>query len=233
MSFQTMTWAVEQTTGSPTRKAVLLALANDANTKTGLCCPDIPTIAASTELSEKTVQRALGDLVTGGFIKRNRKRRDDGTLSRYFYTFVQGTQTTPPLDSVSIDHRSESPDKNLERSSNQEVEPIAAAPQERFTKAERDLVWDALVEACGKPMTASETTDFAKTVTELRRVIPRDATSEQVQQAIVVRLQRWWFLHPGVVFNHRTLRNHWTELGRGRSQQDTRPPDVELEDGRF
>lgn len=207
-----MAWAAEQTTGSPTRKAVLLALANDANTKTGLCCPDIPTISYSTELSEKTVKRALVDLVAAGFISRTRKRRDDGTLSRYFYTFSQGTLTTSPGDSVSSDQGSESPHKNQEQSSNQET--FEAAPRRAPSGRPRNIVWDALVEVMGfEPKDGDGKTDFGKTVGQLRRLIPSEATFDECVQAMRVRRARFEQRFEGATFTHRVLRGRWDELG--------------------
>lgn len=85
MSVQHISWAMEQMTGSPSRKAVLVALADYANATSGKCCPHIATIAKRTELSEATVKRALVELVTAGFFTRGRDRRPDGTLGGYHY----------------------------------------------------------------------------------------------------------------------------------------------------
>ncbi len=85
VSVQHISWAMEQTTGNPTRKAVLVALADFTNAETGKCCPYISTIAARTEYSEKTVQRALNDLVVAGFVERSRRKRPDGKQAGYDY----------------------------------------------------------------------------------------------------------------------------------------------------
>lgn len=85
MSVQHIAWAMEQTTGNPTRKAVLVALADFTNAETGKCCPYIATIANRTELSDKTVQRALNDLVDAGFVTRTRRKRNDGKQAGYDY----------------------------------------------------------------------------------------------------------------------------------------------------
>ena len=97
MSYQLMTWASEQTTGSSTRKAVLLALANAANHHTGRCFPSVARLCTETEASEKTVRRALDELEAAGFISRERRRRDDGTLSTYEYEFPPVRMTASPL----------------------------------------------------------------------------------------------------------------------------------------
>lgn len=88
-----MAWAAEQRTGSPTRKAVLMALANAANHHTGRCFPSVERLAHETEASERTVRRALDDLEAAGLIARERRRRDGGTLGTYVYRF-------PPADTA-------------------------------------------------------------------------------------------------------------------------------------
>lgn len=97
-----MAWASVQKTGSPSRKAVLVALADRANADTGRCCPSVELIAEQTEFSVRTVQTALADLCTAGLIARDRRRRSDGSLAGYHYTFptvetvAVGAATAPP-----------------------------------------------------------------------------------------------------------------------------------------
>lgn len=98
MSYQLMAWAAEQTTGSITRKAVLLSLANAANHHTGRCFPSVERIARETEASERTVRRALDELESAGLITRERRRREDGTLGTYEYAFPADNATASPPD---------------------------------------------------------------------------------------------------------------------------------------
>jgi len=105
MSVQLMAWAAEQKTGSIARKAVLLSLANAANHHTGRCFPSVARIARETEASERTVRRALDDLEAAGFITRERRRRDDGTLATYEYAFPAVTTTARPADIDDADQR--------------------------------------------------------------------------------------------------------------------------------
>lgn len=70
MSVQALSWAYGVTTGSGTRKAILLALANCHNHHTGKCCPHVERIAEETEFSERTVRTALDDLVADGIVDR-------------------------------------------------------------------------------------------------------------------------------------------------------------------
>jgi DNA-binding transcriptional ArsR family regulator len=105
VSVELMGWAYRQTVGSPTRKAVLVAVADAANGHTGKCCPSVEHLAEMTELDESTVRRALVRLVEDGYLARTRRRRPDGSLGVYDYTFphTEGGRTRGP------DHRAERP----------------------------------------------------------------------------------------------------------------------------
>lgn len=62
-----MNWALEQTTGSPAAKSVLLILANRAD-HSGKCWPGIEGISKQTELSERSVIRHIQSLRAGRLI---------------------------------------------------------------------------------------------------------------------------------------------------------------------
>lgn len=121
MSLPHVAWAMDQTTGNPTRKAVLVALADFTNGETGKCCPYIATIAKRTELSEKTVQRALSDLVDAGFVKRTRRHRPDGKQAGYDYRLpavlviqVQREPVDTESDGQEVTESSQEPGTSLE-----------------------------------------------------------------------------------------------------------------------
>lgn len=104
MSVQVISWAYDQTVGSATEKAVLLALANAANHHTGRCDPDVERIASEIEVNEKTVRRALVSLVEKGYIARERKRNSNGSLGTYSFSFpalLPDTDVSQPPDTVS------------------------------------------------------------------------------------------------------------------------------------
>ena len=96
MSVQLIAWALEQRTGSVSRKAVLLALANCANHHTGLCCPSLRRIREETELSENTVLRSLVDLEDAGYIVRERRQRENGSHTSTVYRFPHADGGVPP-----------------------------------------------------------------------------------------------------------------------------------------
>ena len=71
-----MAWAFGQRVGSPMAKLVLLSLADHHNDVTGADpFPAIETIAAETEMNERSVRRHLETLETAGLIARRARGR--------------------------------------------------------------------------------------------------------------------------------------------------------------
>lgn len=77
MSVQAVTWGLKQKTGSPSAKAVLLALANYAG-HDGDCYPSQEILANNTEQSIDSVQRRLHELEQKGLIYRCRRHGRNG-----------------------------------------------------------------------------------------------------------------------------------------------------------
>lgn len=80
--------------GSSGRKYVMQCLADYAD-ENGACWPSVALISIYTEQGEKTVRNHLKNLTELGVIKRQRQRREDGTLGRYrFYIQTQNFGTS-------------------------------------------------------------------------------------------------------------------------------------------
>jgi hypothetical protein len=98
-------WALQQTTGSPVRKAVLLTLATYADDKNA-SWPSIKTLMLDTELSDRAIQKALRELETRGFIVgHNRHKQGERSTSRRYALVMpergntvhpQGEHSSPP-----------------------------------------------------------------------------------------------------------------------------------------
>ena len=65
-------------------KVVYIYLKDHAN-KEGTCWPGIKTIAAGVSLSCSTVKRALDDLVRAGLVVKEKRWRENGSLSSNLY----------------------------------------------------------------------------------------------------------------------------------------------------
>lgn len=198
-----MAWASEQTTGSAIRKAVLYAIANHSN-KDGLAVLRVETICEEAEAGKTAVKDALGYLVENGLLDRQRKRRGNGTLACYEYQLLLRRPEPGDGSSPEPGDGSHEPGRPLEPG------PLAADKPPR----ERNPVWDALVEVSEfEPTTRSEAADFGKTVSELRAVIPQDASANEIVRAMRARRAAFERLHEGATFTHRCFRGRWGELG--------------------
>lgn len=74
MSFQAVTWAIAQTTGSPSAKATLWSIANYAN-EHWVAYPKQDTIATDSEQSVDSVQRRVDALASDGLLRRIKLKR--------------------------------------------------------------------------------------------------------------------------------------------------------------
>lgn len=81
MSFAALDWAWRVKTGSPGRKAVLMALAQFADDE-GMCWPSQETIAEHSELSARSVRDHLAWLEQAGFLVRSERRWADSKKRR-------------------------------------------------------------------------------------------------------------------------------------------------------
>ena len=76
MSVRATAWAFGRRVGSPMTKLVLLSLADHHNDETGADpFPSIETIAAETEMNERSVRRHLDALEAAGLISRRARGR--------------------------------------------------------------------------------------------------------------------------------------------------------------
>jgi len=77
MSFRYLAWAQSAKTGSSSTKSVLMALCSIVNDD-GIGFPSQQRIADDSELSIRTVKRAMDDLEKAGTISRERRYREGG-----------------------------------------------------------------------------------------------------------------------------------------------------------
>lgn len=93
MSFQAMTWAVEQRLPA-NQKIVLLMLANRTNHETGMCVPRIKVLAEECGMSETACKTALRNLADAGLI-RVESRFEGGVQKPNQYHLMMGVGQNP------------------------------------------------------------------------------------------------------------------------------------------
>ncbi|MDD5215347.1 MAG: helix-turn-helix domain-containing protein, partial [Methylococcales bacterium] len=92
MSFQAMTWAVEQELPAM-QKIVLLMLANRTNHDTGLCFPSHETLATECGMDKRSVIRQIEKLEAAGLLSVNRSTNKPNS-----YTLNLSSVTKSPSD---------------------------------------------------------------------------------------------------------------------------------------
>lgn len=220
MSFQLMAWASEQRTGSPTRKAVLLALANAANHHTGRCHPSIERICDETELGRTAVKTALKDLADAGIIDRERARRKDGSLGTYEYGLgPRGDQPGSRGDSRPGSAGDPRPGprgdpQNQEVLNQEQDEPEVLAPAAREYDARkgtkidgRNLPWDALVKATNSDERA-ESGRIAAALKTIRRIVVETHSEQTFLEAETGE----WFIAREIGARARLYRSRWPNV---------------------
>lgn len=233
MASEAMVWAWQQTCKDALSKLILVRLADhSARDDDGtygdvgayVSWPSVRLLEESTQASQSTVHRKLAELVKAGLVRKLPRQRRNGSSASNVYVlgFSQVDTRLPVTVTPLVSTR-------LEPS----VEPLAVKPPK---ERKSDIVWDALVAICGAPATRSETSDFAKTVSEIRPMIPlavltldaAEATN-RVRWAMDQRRKEFVRRYPDATFTHRVLRNRWNELRPSTRQERNEYP--ELEDG--
>ncbi|WP_167858596.1 helix-turn-helix domain-containing protein [Methylobacterium nonmethylotrophicum] len=127
MSFKALEWARSVKTGSPTRKAVLRAIAEYADMD-GKAWPSQARLAEDTEFTVRGVRKAIMELEEMGLISREEQRRKDGTQAADIiflnFAWVDRRNTVPPAE------------KQAERGSSQ-AEPYSQQAERHSSQAER------------------------------------------------------------------------------------------------
>jgi len=118
MSFMAMAWASKQKTGSPTKKLILLLLADRANDE-GYCWPSIQSICSDCELSRDAVIRNIKRLEADGLLSVIRRKEDGVNLPNHYKLHLQGVVAQKDQGSSS-----ERPGVVAQKDPNLSIEPI-------------------------------------------------------------------------------------------------------------
>lgn len=85
MSMELMVRAMKAKVGNPLRKLVLIKLADNASDQ-GECWPSVPYIAEQCEISERSVQNHIKQLVEDGFVSVEERKSSNGLNRTNVYT---------------------------------------------------------------------------------------------------------------------------------------------------
>jgi len=189
-------WAFRQQGLPPTRKLVLVALADRCNKDTLRCDPSIRRLMEDTGLGRMTIFRALESLEEAGLIRRVERNRENGsrTSSEYRFpsvTVVRGEYQSDTGEGVTVIP----PEPELRT----RTEP--SMPSTR----KRNEIWDALSDIFGEPTT--------RPAQKSRGQICRDLTEAgATAPEIYARAKRWSAHFDGATLTDRALVKHWDTL---------------------
>lgn len=210
MSFLHVAWAFKQDVGNPTRKLVLVALAERCHKETLVCRPYIATLAVDCNLSESGTRKAVKELCDMGIIGRSRRRVSDGSYRGYDYFFPRLSIVKEPPSPGSGDPPS--PGDGHEPAVDLEPKNLAASPHQpilngRNGKVQRDLIWDAFTDIFGPVTTRNKETLRGKHITEL---LEAGATPQEM-----IRRAKAWPAHfDSATLTESALVKWWDTLGR-------------------
>lgn len=103
MSFQAMTWAVEQELPAM-QKIVLLMLANRTNHDTGLCFPSHDTLAKECGMDKRSVIRQIEKLEAAGLLSVNRSTNKPNSYTLNCSSDTKSHGDTKSLQGVTLCH---------------------------------------------------------------------------------------------------------------------------------
>lgn len=109
MSMELMVRAMKIKVGNPLRKLVLLKLADNASDQ-GECWPSVPYIAEQCEISERSVQNHIQQLVKDGLVRIEKRLADNGlNRSNVYHITLAGSGANDAPYGAAPAPRGESP----------------------------------------------------------------------------------------------------------------------------
>lgn len=134
MSIQAVAWALEQ--DLPARpKLVLVSIANHANHVDGYCWLKAETIAREAACTPRSIYNYVGMLVRNGFIRKSRRKGEDGKQRANDYWMLFDREEKPWDASASLDE-SEGDDALEENASEEAAAQDVVEPHERISYGE-------------------------------------------------------------------------------------------------
>lgn len=215
-------WKYSQAEGNA--RLVLLAIADRANDD-GECWPGQKNLAEKCRVSERTVKRCVKELGELGELVVTRRGKNRTNVYRVVTGQFDTSTTSGSADLSPQEVTTLSPQEVTRVSPNTSVDTSvtnSSTSAAQGSKAERDALFDALVENFGEATTRSRKSMYGKAVTEL---VQAEASPDDVS-ARCRRLRAKDWSDPTPL----ALLKHWDALADPASKR-TRPPDAECPGG--
>lgn len=227
MSMLLTAQAMKLKVGNPTRKLVLLKLADNANDK-GECFPSYQHIADHCEVSRRSVISHIDALIKMGLVeKKSRKNQDGSSSNLYILHLEKGSENiSPPSERVSPPSENISPITN--HSINQSINHIdlslqtktpATSPAKKFSFTEMDLAMAKEMFAHIQKLNPNhKQPNFEAWANDIRLLGERDGKSypEIIELFEWANQDRFWQAN---ILSPRKLREKWDVLVLQRNRQ--------------
>lgn len=235
MSMLLTAQAMKLKVGNPTRKLVLLKLADNANDK-GECFPSYQHIADHCEVSRRSVISHIDALIKMGLVeKKSRKNQDGSSSNLYILHLEKGSENiSPPSERVSppSENGSLPPSENISpitnHSINQSINHIdlslqtktpATSPAKKFSFTEMDLAMAKEMFAHIQKLNPNhKQPNFEAWANDIRLLGERDGKSypEIIELFEWANQDRFWQAN---ILSPRKLREKWDVLVLQRNRQ--------------
>ena len=235
MSMLLTAQAMKLKVGNPTRKLVLLKLADNANDK-GECFPSYQHIADHCEVSRRSVISHIDALIKMGLVeKKSRKNQDGSSSNLYILHLEKGSENiSPPSERISppSENGSLPPSENISpitnHSINQSINHIdlslqtktsATSPTKKFSFTEMDLAMAKEMFARIQKLNPNhKQPNFEAWANDIRLLGERDGKShpEIIELFEWANQDRFWQAN---ILSPRKLREKWDVLVLQRNRQ--------------
>lgn len=235
MSMLLTAHAMKLKVGNPTRKLVLLKLADNANDK-GECFPSYQHIADHCEVSRRSVISHIDALIKMGLVeKKSRKNQDGSSSNLYILHLEKGSENiSPPSERISppSENGSLPPSENISpitnHSINQSINHIdlslqtktsATSPTKKFSFTEMDLAMAKEMFARIQKLNPNhKQPNFEAWANDIRLLGERDGKSypEIIDLFEWANQDRFWQAN---ILSPRKLREKWDVLVLQRNRQ--------------
>lgn len=227
--------AMKLKVGNPTRKLVLLKLADNANDK-GECFPSYQHIADHCEVSRRSVISHIDALIKMGLVEKKLRKNQDGSSSNlYILHLEKGSENiSPPSERISppSENGSLPPSENISpitnHSINQSINHIdlslqtktpATSPAKKFSFTEMDLAMAKEMFARIQKLNPNhKQPNFEAWANDIRLLGERDGKSypEIIELFEWANQDRFWQAN---ILSPRKLREKWDVLVLQRNRQ--------------
>ena len=235
MSMLLTAQAIKLKVGNPTRKLVLLKLADNANDK-GECFPSYQHIADHCEVSRRSVISHIDALIKMGLVEKKLRKNQDGSSSNlYILHLEKGSENiSPPSERISppSENGSLPPSENISpitnHSINQSINHIdlslqtktpATSPAKKFSFTEMDLAMAKEMFARIQKLNPNhKQPNFEAWANDIRLLGERDGKShpEIIELFEWANQDRFWQAN---ILSPRKLREKWDVLVLQRNRQ--------------